>query len=149
MPRNSLYSIMKKYLRPVILLAILILPISCGNRDQTPPYYQPHIGVWEDIGAADKKTVIFFREDGTGSISFDYQDSDFEYVFYYSKKPVWLDLIYSREGKPYRAKIIVKFLDNNQLKWRTFYNDKRPTEFIPKDPDNTIILNRVHPIRDV
>lgn len=149
MPKNNLYLPMKKYLLPVILLAIAILPISCGNRDQTPPYYQPHIGLWEDIGAADKKTVIVFREDGTGNISFDYQDSDFEYVIDYSKKPVWLDLIYSREDNPYRAKMIIQFLDNNQLKWRTFFNDKRPTEFTPKDPDNTIILNRVNPIRDV
>ncbi len=139
----------KKYLRPVILLTIYALLISCGNRDQTQPFYQPHIGLWKDIGAADKQTAIVFREDGTGNISFDYQDSDFKYVIDYSKKPVWLDLIYSREGKPYRAKMIVQFLDNNQLKWRTFFNEKRPTEFIPKDPDNTITLNRVNPIRDV
>ena len=149
MPKNNLYLPMKKYLLPVILLAIAILPISCGNRDQTPPYYQPHIGLWEDTGAADKKTVIVFREDGTGNIAFDYQGSDFKYVIDYSKKPVWLDLIYSREGKPYRAKMIIQFLDNNQLKWRTFFNDKRPTEFTPKDPDSTIILNRVNPLRDV
>lgn len=139
----------KKHLWPVILLAISVLLISCGNRDQTQPYYQPHIGLWEDIGATDKKTVIVFRENGTGTISFDYQVSDLKYVIDYSKKPVWLDLIYSREGKPYRAKMIVQFLDNNQLKWRTFFNEKRPTEFIPEDSDNTITLSRVNPIRDV
>jgi len=139
---------MKRHLFILTLFLASILLISCSNSEHIQQFSPPHIGEWAGVDSGGIKAVIVFKENGIGMISFNSQVSDFKYVVDYAKKPIWLDLIYSREGKPYRAKLIVKFMDTNELKWRTFFNDTRPTEFISDDPKNTMILTRVKPVRE-
>jgi hypothetical protein len=85
---------------------------------------------------------MIFREDGTGALSFPRGSSDFEYVFDYTRTPVELNLISTREGKPYRIRAIVKYFGKNRMKIRTFFNEKRPDGFDPNDAENTIALTR-------
>ena len=138
--------IMKNKLLIAALFAVSVLLISCGDGGHIQQYYQPHVGVWEDADFTGSKAMVVLRENGTGTILFDRQFSDFKYVMDYSKKPPWLDLMYTREGKPYRAKVLVKFLDINRLKWRTFFGETRPIRFLPEDEKNTVILNRFYPM---
>ncbi|MFH1349512.1 MAG: hypothetical protein ABII26_01120 [Pseudomonadota bacterium] len=142
--RHSL--VMKTYLFSALLLALSLLLNSCEGKGQTRYSRQPHLGVWEDVGFEGRKATLVFKENGTGTLLFDFQLYDFRYIIDYSKKPVWLDLIYTREGMPYRAKVIVKFLDLNRLKWRTFFGSTRPTEFIPEDDKYTVLLKRYYPL---
>ncbi len=138
--------LMKNRLLTAVLFALSVLPISCGNGGHIQQYYQSHVGVWEDADFTGSKAIVVLRENGTGTILFDRQLSDFKYVMDYSKKPTWLDLIYAREGKPYRTKAIVKFLDINRLKWRTFFGETRPAKFLLEDDKSTAILNRFYPM---
>ena len=133
---------MKRYLVYAVVMLIPILLISCSNSDHVQEFLQPHIGKWFGVDSTGTKATIIFKEDGTGSIEFNNDLYGFNYVIDYSKKPVWLDLIYTREGKPFRAKLIVKFLDNKRLKWRTFFNDKRPEDFPPEDTRHTMVLTK-------
>ena len=67
---------MKKYLLDVMLVTLFVLLISCGSRGQSQHFYQPHIGVWEDIDFEGRKAALVFRENGTGTILFDYNFYD-------------------------------------------------------------------------
>ena len=137
---------MKKHLFLALLIALSLMLLSCSNGGLSRHFRQPHIGVWEDVDFKGRKATLVFRENGTGTIFFDYHLYDFTYFIDYSKKPVWLDLIYSRKGKPYRAKLIVKFLEINKLKWRTFFGRIRPAGFLPENDKFTIVLNRFYPL---
>ena len=130
----------------IYLLTVILLLISFFNGDCPKHFSGPHIGVWEDKDFKGTKAIISFKADGIGSIFFNDRLCYFKYIIDYSKRPVWLDLLYSREGNPYRAKVIVKFLDTNRIKWRTFFAENRPEEFIQGDDIYTVILNRLYPI---
>jgi hypothetical protein len=70
----------------------------------------------------------------------------FRYVFDYTKDPIWLDFHYSREGKPYQACLIVRYIDENHLQWFTYFNDVRPADFPDGDQGNVMTLTRVNPL---
>jgi hypothetical protein len=70
-------------------------------------------------------------------------------VIDYAKDPTWLNLIYTQEEKPFRAKLILRFQDRNTIVWRTFYNDQRPEGFEGEDDKHTFILKRVNPTQEV
>jgi hypothetical protein len=125
------------------LVAILFLS-SCEGPGGKARYLLPHVGTWEGVDSTGTKGIVTFREDGTGTMAFHNNTYGFEYVFDYGKKPLWLDLVYSREGKPFRARLIVKFLDDNRLKWFTRFNETRPTGFPEKDGRNVMILTRLN-----
>ncbi|MFH1487695.1 MAG: hypothetical protein ABII06_02220 [Pseudomonadota bacterium] len=133
---------MQRTLLVVVVLALTLWMSSCSSNEAEQPSVLPHIGEWVHEDAGGKGAKVLFRQDGTGILWFEDKNYPFQYVFDYSEKPVAVDLIYSREGKPYRAKVIVKFLDNNSLKWRTFFDDQRPDSFPEGDEKNTIILKR-------
>ena len=133
---------MKRYLMVFMMLILSASMFSCGSSDVEQSSFLPHIGKWVHEDAGGNGAKVIFNQDGSGSLRFGEGLYSFEYYFDYSKKPVTVDLVYSREGRPYRAKVIVKFLDINNLKWRTFFNDKRPEGFPEKDNKNTIILKR-------
>jgi len=127
------------YLTTMILFAILI---SCNGSEKARDAYKPHLGIWSGIDSSGTKATIVFKKDGTGTIEFNNENYEFKYIMDYSKRPVWLDLIYPRDGKPYRAKLIVEFFDKNRLKWRTFFNEQRPEGFPPEDNKFTMVLTK-------
>ena len=139
---------MKKNLLTTLFFLLSILFISCSDQETTRHFDQPHIGKWSGTDLAGTKATIVFSESGTGTIEFNNDLYKFMYVIDYSRQPIWLDLIYARENKPFRAKFILKFIDKNKLKWRTFFNDKRPSEFLPDDSKNTMVLTRDNPVRE-
>lgn len=85
-----------------------------------------------------------FEKDGTGSVTEgDSSVVSFRYEIDYSKRPIWLDLILAQDGKETRIRSIVEFTGKDKMRWRTFFNDSRPIEFLEKDPKHTIVLSRV------
>ena len=98
----------KKLFNSILLLPILF--ISCSEPEPTRHFDQPHIGKWSGTDLAGVKATIIFRESGAGTIEFDNNFYEFTYIIDYSKQPIWLDLIYTRENKPFRAKFLVKFI---------------------------------------
>ncbi|MBN1104248.1 MAG: hypothetical protein JXL84_12595 [Deltaproteobacteria bacterium] len=130
-----------------IALAAVLLFSSCQGPGAKDRYLLPHVGTWEGVDSTGTKGIVTFREDGTGTMSFQNNTYEFEYVFDYGKKPLWLDLVYSREGRPFRARLIVKYLDDHRLKWFTRFDQTRPAGFPEKDGPNVIILTRLNHLR--
>lgn len=128
----------------IISLALFSLTV-CAKKENQKKSFQPHMGQWSGVDRTGTKGIFVFREDGTGSLQLDTERYDFRYVVDYSKEPVWLDLMYTREGKPFRAKTIIQFVGENQLELRTFFDEDRPTQFFDKDLKNTMILKRDPP----
>jgi len=119
--------------------------VSCGNHEAPQQFTQPHIGAWTGIDPSGIEATVVFEEGGNGSITFDETVHPFEYVIDYAKDPTWLDLIYTQEEKPFRAKLILRFQDRNTMEWRTFYNEQRPEGFQGEGDKHTFILKRVNP----
>ena len=137
----------RKYIFVAAFLTLSLLLYSCkdspkGSHDRPLP---PHIGVWAGVDPSNVKGTVTFKEDGTGSMEFADNIYEFNYVFDYSRKPVWLDLIYSREGKPFRAKLVVKFENENRFQWFTFFTETRPDAFPEKDSEGVMVLTKVDP----
>lgn len=128
----------------VISLALFSLTV-CSNKESQKKSSQPHVGQWSGVDGKGIKGIILFRQEGTGTIQFENEQYEFKYVIDYSKNPIWLDLIYNREGKPFHAKSIIQFVGENQLELRTFFDKDRPTQFFYEDPKHTMILKRDFP----
>lgn len=129
------------------VLCFFGLLISCGNHEAPPRYTQPHIGVWTGIDPSGRQATVVFKEGGEGSITFDETMHPFEYLIDYAKDPTWLDLFYTQDGKPFRAKLIIRFQDRNTIEWRTFFNAERPEGFDEEDDEHTILLKRATPLQ--
>ena len=126
-----------------VFLVSAFMPFGCGENPEDS--FKPHIGVWKDLHLGRTVATVAFMKGGAGGVWFGSQFSKFEYTIDYSKNPIWLDLLYSREGKPYRATLIAEFDDINIFKWRTFYGAERPTDFAGLDDQYTITLTRAQP----
>jgi hypothetical protein len=129
------------------LVGLSLVFFSCKGKDANSRVPMGHVGVWSGVDGANMKGVVTFRENGTGTMEFDQNTFKFEYSFDYSKRPVWLDLIYSREGKPFRARLIVKFPAEDQLHWYTFFSEERPDKFPEGNAENVMKLTRMKPAR--
>ena len=134
---------MKNRHHAIMLLIVSFLVVGCGEK--TEDSFKPHVGIWKDLDLGRIVATVAFMKDGKGGVWFGSQYSKFEYTIDYSKKPIWLDLLYSREGKPYRATLIAEFDDINIFKWRTFFGEKRPIDFVGLDDQYTITLTRASP----
>lgn len=137
----------KKALIVLLLTSASLLLFSCqgkGSRSRTP---MVHVGTWSGVDSSNMQGVVTFRENGTGTMEFGNQAYAFQYWFDYSKRPVWLDLLYSREGKPFQARLIVRYSDEDHLQWYTFFSEERPEEFPKGDEEGVFKLTRVKPPR--
>jgi hypothetical protein len=108
-----------------------------------------HVGTWTGLDSTNTKGMVSFREDGTGTMEYGGKTYEFMYFFDYSKKPIWLDLIYSREGKPIRTRLIVRYLDENHFKWYTFFTEVRPASFPASDSGNVMTLSRSNSLKNI
>ena len=118
---------------------ISTLLVSCGKTKHTE-----HIGEWSGVDYTGKTGGVVFERDGTGKIIERDTSISCRYEIDYSKRPIWLDLILTQNGKEVRMKSIIEFIeDNNKMRWRTYFDDTRPTAFLEKDPQHTIVLSRV------
>ena len=131
------------FIVPVLLIFFLA---SCHGPEARNRYLLPHVGTWVGVDSTGNKGVVSFRENGTGTMELQNDAYEFTYVFDYSRQPMWLDLIYAREGKPFRAKLVVKFMDENRFQWFTFFSDKRPAAFPEKNSGNVMVLTRLSPV---
>lgn len=130
-------------LRKTASLAVLFLAIStllacCGKIKQTQ-----HLGEWSGVDNTGEVGRFVFQKDGTGKITQGNASDSFRYEIDYSKIPIWLDLILTQDGKEYRIKSIIEFIDRDKMRWRTYHNEIRPTAFLLEDPKNTLVLTRV------
>ena len=139
----------KRVLLVLLFAAGSLFLFSCqgkGSRSRIPLV---HVGTWSGVDSQNMKGVVTFRENGTGTMEFGNHAYDFQYCFDYSKRPVWLDLLYSREGKPFQARLIVQYVDENHLQWYTFFSEKRPEGFPKGNEGGVMKLTRVNPLHKV
>ena len=122
----------------VLFFAISTLLACCGRMKQTQ-----HLGEWSGVDNTGQVGSFVFQKDGTGKITQGKASDSFRYEIDYSKTPIWLDLILTQDGKEYRIKSIIEFIDHDKMRWRTYHNDTRPTAFLQEDPKNTLILTRL------
>ncbi|MEW6665494.1 MAG: hypothetical protein AB1512_09765 [Thermodesulfobacteriota bacterium] len=131
----------------LIMIAMLMgSSLSCEGPGAHDRYLLPHVGTWVGVDGTGTRGIVVFGEDGRGTMEFQNIVNEFQYVFDYSKNPLWLDLLYSREGRPFRAKLIVRFLDENRLQWFTFFDRRRPSSFPKGDAENGMTLTRLNPL---
>lgn len=137
---------MKKCASLIVLVMLAASMLSCQGPGAHDRYVLPHVGNWIGVDASGMRAVVVFRENGTGTIEFQNTVNEFYYVFDYSRNPLWLDLVYSREGKPFRTRLIAGFTDENRLKWYTFFDERRPSGFPKGDQaGNVMTLTRLNP----
>ena len=121
----------------VLFLAVSTLLACCGRMKQSQ-----HLGEWSGVDNAGVVGSFVFQKDGTGKITQGNASDSFRYEIDYSKVPISLDLILTQDGKEFRIKSIIEFIDRDKMRWRTYHNDTRPTAFLLEDPKNTLILTR-------
>ncbi|MBN1106641.1 MAG: hypothetical protein JXL84_24780 [Deltaproteobacteria bacterium] len=138
---------MKKGALLIVTVLLMLSSLSCDSPRVQERYLMPHVGTWVGLDRAGVKGTVVFGERGTGSMEFQNTHNKFQYVFDYSKQPVWLDLLYTREGRPFRAKLIVKFLDENRLQFYTFFDETRPPAFPDGKSVNLMTLTRVNRVK--
>jgi hypothetical protein len=136
---------MKKGAFLIVSLFFVVATISCDGPGAHDRYLLPHVGTWVGVDHTGTKGIVVFGENGKGSMVFQNTVNEFQYVFDYSKSPLWLDLLYSREGRPFRAKLIVKFKDENRLEWYTNFDENRPSGFPKGNAENVMTLTRLNP----
>jgi hypothetical protein len=103
------------------------------------------VGVWSNRAPQNAVTFVF-REDGSGSLSIGASQLPYQYRFDGRHEPAWLDLEARPEGRAVTIRAIVEFARGGKLMIRmphTRSPGDRPTEFIPNDVENTILLTRV------
>jgi hypothetical protein len=119
------------------LVVLVFLVVQCGG-SQTQ-----HLGEWSGADHTGVKGSFTFNKDGTGTLVQGNASVDFRYEINYDKRPIWLDLIITENGTETRTKSIIEFIETDTLRWRTFFNETRPTAFPEPDPIHTIVLTRV------
>lgn len=134
-------------MRKILLIAVVVsfLMVSCKGQVSTTRFPMPHVGTWSGLDSTNTKGVVTFRENGTGAMEYGGSTYEFQYFFDYGKNPVWLDLVYSRDGKPFRARLIVKYQDETHLKWYTFFTEVRPESFPETEAGKVMTLTRLGP----
>ena len=111
------------------------------------------IGKWEGIDHTGKLGAFQFFEDGSIILIIDGRPlggpdpnslGRLTYTADFSKDPVKLDIlgIDSIGGEHGKILMIVRFLTNDKIKIRTYFNDVRPKNFDEETIDDTIILDR-------
>lgn len=135
---------MKKKLCIFIVLIASLAISSCKGSDSYSRFPMLHVGTWTGVDSTNTKGVVTFKEDGTGTMEYSGNTYEFRYFFDYGKKPIWLDMLYMREGRPFRARLIVKFADENHIKWYTFFSEVRPASFPEVGTGNVMSLTRVN-----
>ncbi len=111
-------------------------------------------GRWEVATGKDKGAVFVFLKSGYADIirsgksikeDIPKEAGDLRYSANTSKYPHELDInVVSNNGRMYIAlKGIFEFIDNNQIRFRSFVNEERPSGFVSNEDYNTLILKRL------
>jgi hypothetical protein len=141
---------MRKNLFVLIVVSMALFSVvACKGPESYSRYPLLHVGTWTGVDSTNTKGMVTFREDGTGTMQYGGNAYEFRYVFDYGRRPIWLDLIYSREGRPFRARLIVKYIDENSLKWYTHFSEVRPASFPESDGGNVMKLTRLNSLTKV
>lgn len=105
------------------------------------------VGTWSNR-AADNPVQFTFNDDGSGAMTIGAARLPYRYHFDRTRKPAWLDLDATVEGREVAIRAIAQFARKDKLKIRMPHTralDIRPTEFVDNDLENTILLTRVEP----
>jgi hypothetical protein len=103
------------------------------------------VGSWSNRAPQNAVTFLF-KEDGSGAMSIGASQLPYQYRFDRTHDPAWLDLEARPEGRAVSIRAIAEFARGGKLMIRmphTRSPGERPTEFIPNDVENTILLTRV------
>lgn len=138
----------------LILTCAFIASCASGTKQATILNERTLIGKWEGVDRTGKPGAFHFFEDGNVVLIIDGKplggsDSgglgSLRFSADYQKDPIELDIIGVDSSGTEHGKIlmIVKFVTDNKIKIRTFFNDTRPNNFDEETIDDTIVLDRV------
>jgi hypothetical protein len=139
----------------LIVFFIITVIASCasGTKKSAANKANDLIGKWEGTDHTGKMGAFQFFEDGSIILIIDGKPlggpdpnslGRLSYTADFSKDPVTLDIlgIDSIGGEHGKILMIVKFLNKDKIKIKTFFNDVRPENFDEETIDDTIILER-------
>jgi hypothetical protein len=138
-----------------IVFFIIAGIVSCasGSKKSETKKTNKLIGKWEGVDRTGKLGAFKFFEDRSIILIIDGRplggtDPDslgrLTYTADFSKDPVTLDIlgIDPTGGEHGKILMIIRFLTDDKIKIRTFFNDVRPENFDEETIDDTIILER-------
>ncbi len=144
----------KHTLLALILTGAFLASCASGAKQAAVQNQRTLIGKWEGIDRTGKPGAFQFFEDGNVILIIDGKplggpDSGglgmLRFTVDYLKDPIELDIIGVDPAGTEQAKIlmIVRFVSDDKIKIRTFFNDMRPDNFDEETIDDTIVLDRV------
>ena len=135
---------------------ILASFISCssGARKTERPQNVSLVGKWEGVDRTGKLGAFHFSGSGDVTIVIDGKPlgspevngfGSLKFTIDYLKDPAPLDIIGIDQSGSERGRIlmIVRFITNDKIKIRTYFNEERPENFDNESVDDTIILDRM------
>lgn len=145
---------MKTKLFNYIVITLTIITIGCSNSSKN------HIGEWESVIRGNGAMDLVFKnsENIIGTFGFETFGGEnyvvdgvkykVKYEMDYSKKPIWLDIVYYKEEnneETGRIMYLIEFLTENKMR---LASTNSPTERRPKTFEDTnnippVVLNRV------
>jgi len=128
--------------------------VGCSNKSEK------HIGEWAGTHKGEMGSLILDKSNNAifvignqvlGGEGFEVNGvkTQVKYEIDYTKEPIWLDLIISKEGIPeedeVRLKGIVRFITDKKIEYRVTFDqsDERFKNFDSKDDKTTIVLDKV------
>lgn len=140
-----------KHLTKILLIVFIIILQNCSY------ITDKHIGEWKGTDKGKTSSLILDENNHATLISensvlggeeFEIEGikATMKYEIDYSKKPIWLDLVFYEQGKPKekgRMKGIVRFITNNKIEYRLAFSGDRYDNFDSDDKENTIVLDKI------
>ncbi len=139
----------------VVIVFFLAALVSCttGAKKQDAAQKFSITGRWEGVDRTGRLGAFEFSKNGKVTLIIDGKplgaadtgDSGYlKYSVDLSRDPIPLDIIGYDETGSRRGNIlmIVRIINNDSIKIRTYFNETRPLNFENENPDDTILLMR-------
>ena len=126
MHHPKLKTVMKKSL----VIFLLSLPFAGGLFSQ-PRSTKDLIGRWAGISLGKKASLEFID---SVHVNVTFPDGKFlkaVYIINFAKDPVWFDIINIQKDQKSTLEGLIRFTDNNTLRWMITHDGTRPKEFSP------------------
>ena len=131
------------------MFSLIFSLISCSQSKK-------HIGEWKGTDEKGKVGSLILNESshvilvmgnqviGGKDFEIDGIKAECKYEINYKKDPIWLDIVFSKEGaESGRMKGIIRFISDTKMEYRLSFDTSRFEKFDPTDKLNTIVLDKV------
>jgi hypothetical protein len=145
----------KIYISVLLLACACIASCASGTKKTAIQKIRTLVGKWEGVDRTGKLGAFQFFEDGKVILIIDGKPLGgpdatalgmLKFTVDYQKDPIELDILGIDPSGTEHGKIlmIVRFVSDDKIKIRTFFNDARPENFDEETIDDTIVLDRIN-----